>query len=68
MRVWLERTVKLPLYINNFVDNGHGDMNIAAEMITDDKLIKIGINPMGYREFSYCKLSRYNKLMRNFAV
>ena len=49
MRVWLTRTVELPQYINTFVDNGYDDINIAAEMITDDKLIQIGINKMGHR-------------------
>ena len=49
-RVWLTRTVKLSQYINNFVDNGYDDINIAAEMITADKLIKIGINKMGHRD------------------
>ena len=46
MRVWLTRTVKIPQYINNFVDNGYDDINIAAEMITDNKLIKIGMNKL----------------------
>ena len=61
----METTV--PQCINNFVYNEIDDMDIAAEIMTHDNLIKLDINSMGYRQCSCYKLTRYNKLMRNFA-
>ena len=40
--LWLRNTVKLPQYINNFMDNGYNDAQVISKSFTDIKLKHIG--------------------------
>jgi len=37
----------LPEYVNIFMDNGYDEMEVNIAMMTNDKLIEVGINKMG---------------------
>ena len=63
---WLRQTVKLPQYVNNFLDYGYDGIDQLIGVINRDKLIEIGIDKIDHREkilFHAVRLKRDSKLM-----
>mmetsp|Transcript_167 Transcript_167/g.250 ORF Transcript_167/g.250 Transcript_167/m.250 type:complete len:149 (-) Transcript_167:154-600(-) len=49
VRRWLTKTVKLPEYIDLFMDEGYDDM-VTVQELTDKELQEMGISKRGHRK------------------
>ena len=47
---WLKNIVELPQYLGQFEEEGYDDLLIIKETLTEEDLIKIGINKRGHRK------------------
>eukprot|EP01084_Bolivina_argentea_P072120 130987_1 len=50
VRKWLKQEVKLPQYIDNFIDEGYDDMATIIESMNEEELLELGITKRGHRK------------------
>eukprot|EP01083_Nonionella_stella_P034409 94183_1 len=71
MQLWLDESVGLPQYVDNFVQNGYSDVDTVSSITDKQQLIEIGIHKRGHQTLLMAeieKLKPTNKKGRPDAV
>ena len=60
VKAWLRNDLKLPQYIDNFMDEGWDNIDTIVHELEENDLVEMGINKKGHRKKIMLWIKRYN--------